>query len=52
MLVMDTTVFFVDEMLDAKGTPLLTTMKERYITGDRVGMATFVGDGIVYRLSG
>ena len=50
MLVMDTTGSFVDEMPDAKkaALTLLTTMKERYITGDRVGMATFVGDGALF----
>lgn len=50
MLVMDTTGSFVDEMPDAKkaALTLLTTMKERYIPGDHVGMATFVGDGALF----
>jgi hypothetical protein len=50
VVVVDTTGSFVNEMPDAKkaALTLLTTMRERYIPGDRVGMATFVGDGQLF----
>ena len=50
MLVVDTTTSFINEMPNARqaALTLLNTMRDRYITGDRVGMALFVGDGKVF----
>lgn len=50
MVVVDTTGSFVVEMPDARkaSLALLTTMRDRYIPGDRVGMATFVGAGQLF----
>ena len=49
MLVVDTTGSFIGEMPLARqaALTLLTEMHDRYIPGDTIGLATFVGDGKV-----
>ena len=50
VVVVDTTLSFVEEMNDARKSALtlLTTMHDNYIPGDRIGMATFVGDAKLF----